>query len=67
MENKNPPTSPGDENQANKETPDKKKIRVARESRSVLKQIDKLEREIASEQRKLEAKEAKLASLVDRL
>lgn len=71
MENKNPHTFPGDENpnqtQAKKETPDQKKIRVARESRSVLKQIDRLEREIASDQRKLEKKEAKLASLVDRL
>lgn len=72
MENKNQPTFTGSENQtqparAKKERPYQEKIRVAREARSVLKQIDRLEKEIASDRKKLEKKEAKLASLVDRL
>ena len=74
MENKNQPSFSGSENpsqtqaaQAKNETPDQKKIRVARESRSILKQIDRLEKEIASDRRKLQQKEAKLASLVAKL
>lgn len=73
MIDNNKPVIPGNNNPINLHQTEEKsdiaiqeKIRMFRESQSLLRQINRLEKEIARDTRKLQHKEEKLASLVDR-